>query len=63
MPVSPEPRNTPDGGTIIAEVFADRDGRPVPPDSPELASIEVTVAYPDGRVERTYIVRAEGPPW
>ncbi len=51
----PEPTTTPDGGTIVAEVFADADGQPVEPDDPTVASVEVIVEYPDGRRERTYL--------
>jgi hypothetical protein len=45
---------TPGGGRVVAEVFADGDGQPVAPDSPELPSIDVEVLHPAGRTERLY---------
>ena len=39
---------------IVREVFADAEGRPAGRDDLVVASIEVTVEHPDGRIERTY---------
>jgi hypothetical protein len=49
---------TPDGGTVVGETFADRDGMPCSLDDPELATIEVHVRYPDGEEQRTYLQRS-----
>jgi hypothetical protein len=45
----------PDGGVVVSEVCTDREGRPCAVDDPELATIEVTVRYPDGTEQRTYL--------
>jgi hypothetical protein len=46
---------TPDGGTVVTETFADAEGRPCEPTDPQLATVEVTVRYPDGEEARTYL--------
>lgn len=57
MGVMADERSTPDGGTVVREVFLNAAGEPVD-SAAEAATIEVEVGYPDGTTARTYLTRS-----